>query len=82
MDEKKINDEKVKEKVENKSQKIRRSQSRECEVLLYNAKKQTLVVSFNGLGYEFVNVTKNPGKTVLIKYTGKVGTPSFKLELV
>lgn len=86
MDEKNLNDEiiqeKVKEKVEEKSQKVKQPQCKECDVLLYNVKKQTLVASFDGLGYEFHDVTENPGKTVRVKQSGKMGTPSFKLALV
>lgn len=86
MDEKNIVNEniqeKVKEKVESKStNKPKQSQHKECEVLVYNAKKETLIISFDGLGYEIKNVKQNPGKTVRVKTTGKVGTPSFKLVL-
>ena len=75
--------EKAKEKVESKSvNKPKQPQYKECEVLAYNAKKKTIIVSFNGFGYEFENIEKNPGKTVRVKPTGKIGSPSFKLALV
>lgn len=62
MEEKNIN-EKVKEKVETKSvNKPKQSQYKECDVLVYNARTQTAIVSVDGLGYEFKNVTKDPGQ--------------------
>ncbi len=54
---------------------------KECDVLVYNAAKESIIISFDGFGYEFKNVTKDPGKNVSVKYSGKIGTPNFKLEL-
>ena len=87
MDEKNIINEniqeKVKEKVEPKSvNKSTQSQYKECEVLVYDANNKTLIISFDGLGYEFENVAENPGKIVRVKATGKVGNSNFKLTLV
>jgi hypothetical protein len=70
------------EKVEVEStQKVKQAQIKECDVLVYNAKKGTAIISFNGLGYEFSNITKNPGSKVRVKYTGKIGN-NLKLEIV
>lgn len=75
--------EKVEEKVESKSvNKSKQPQYKECDVLVYNAKKGTMIVSFDGLGYELKDVAKNPGKTVRVKSSGKIGNPNFKLTLV
>lgn len=81
MEEKIIN-EKVEEKVESKSvNKPKQAQYKECDVLVYNAKKETIAVSFDGLGYELKGIKKDPGKTVRVKVSGKIGTPNFKLAL-
>ncbi len=81
MEEKNIN-EKVKEKVETKSvNKPKQSQYKEYDVLVYNARTQTAIVSVDGFGYEFKNVAKDPGKSVRVKVSGKPKTSSYKLEL-
>lgn len=77
MEEKNIN-EKVKEKSVNKP---KQSQYKECDVLVYNARTQTIIVSVDGFGYEFKNITKDPGKSVRVKVSGKPKTSSYKLEL-
>lgn len=74
--------EKVEEKVETKSTNTKQPQGKVCDVLVYNSKKQTMIVCFDGLGYEFTGISKNPGKTVRVKQSGKVGTSNFKLTLV
>ena len=81
MEGKNIN-EKVKEKVETKSvNKSKQSQYKECDVLVYNARTQTAIVSVDGFGYEFKNVTKDPGKSVRVKVSGRFKTSNYKLEL-
>ena len=81
MEEKNIN-EKVKEKVETKSvNKSKQSQYKECDVLVYNARTQTAIVSVDGFGYEFKNVTKDSGKSVRVKVSGRFKTTNNKLEL-
>lgn len=81
MEEKNIN-EKVKEKVEIKSvNKPKQSQYKEYDVLVYNARTQTAIVSVDGFGYEFKNVAKDPGKSVRVKVSGRSKTSNYKLEL-
>lgn len=81
MEEKNIN-EKVKEKVETKSvNKPKQSQYKEYDVLVYNARTQTAIVSVDGFGYAFKNVTKDPGKSVRVKVSGRSKTSNYKLEL-
>lgn len=85
MEEKNINEniqEEVKEKVESKSINKSRQLYKECDVLTYNAKNGTIIVSFDGFGYELKNIKENPGKTVRVKVSGKIGNPNFKLTLV
>jgi len=75
-------EEKVEEKVETKSTNTKQPQGKSCDVLMYNAKKQTMVISVDGLGYELKDITEDPGKTVRVKQTGKIGTPNFRITLV
>lgn len=83
-----INDvvqEKDKEKVETKSSTSKRSKPsssvKECDVLVYNKKNNTIIISFDGFGYELKGITKDPGKKVLVKYSGDVHSPNFKIEI-
>ena len=81
MEEKNIN-KKEKEKVETKSvNKPKQSQYKEYDVLVYTARTQTAIVSVDGFGYEFKNVTKDPGKSVRVKVSGRSKTSNYKLEL-
>mgnify|MGYP006870904930 CR=1 FL=1 len=82
MEEKNIN-EKVKEKVETKSSNKYKAVNniKNVDVLVYNARTQTAIVSVDGFGYEFKNVTKDPGKSVRVKVSGRSKTSNYKLEL-
>ena len=49
--------------------------------MVYNASKKYIIISFDGYGYEIGDIDKDPGKKVVIKYTGTPATSNFKLEL-
>ena len=65
----------------NKQRKKWNAQYKEYDVLVYNARTQTAIVSVDGFGYEFKNVTKDPGKSVRVKVSGRSKTSNYKLEL-
>lgn len=69
-------------KVETKSNTSKRTKSltKECDVLVYNEKTHTAIISFDGFGYELKSVKENPGKVILVKYSGNVHSPNFKIE--
>lgn len=50
-----------------------------CDVLVYNAKKNTAVISFDGYGYEIKNVKENPGDKITVKYTGDINSRNFRI---
>lgn len=76
--------EKVEEKVKEKVQKPKKAttQNKECKVLVYNAAKEFIIISFDGLGYKLPYKGENPGSTIKVKYTGKPGTSKFTISLV
>lgn len=85
-----IQEEVVNKKVESKSvnntKRTKKSTTpkeniKECVVLVYNASKKYIIISFDGYGYEIGDIDKDPGKKVVIKYTGTPATSNFKLEL-
>lgn len=78
-----VQEEKVLEKVEEKKNTKRKAKStKECKVLAYNKAKQFMIISFDGYGIRIDEVAEKPGETVEVKYSGKIGTPSFKLDVV
>lgn len=77
--------EKDKNKVETKSNTSKRSKpsvnTKECDVLVYDKRSKTAIVSFDGYGFELKDVAENPGKKVLVKYNGELHSPNFKIEI-
>jgi len=75
-------EEKVEEKVETKTATKRaKTQTKECDVLIYNAGKKFIVIAFDGLGFRLDYDGADPGAKIRVKYAGKIGTPTFKLEV-
>lgn len=75
-------DEKVKEKVEKKNRNKKPTKStKECEVLTYIKSQHFIIISFDGSGIRIDGIDNDPGKTVFVEYSGKVGTPDFKIEI-
>lgn len=70
-------------KVETKSNTSKKAKQtykeKSCDVLVYNAKKNTAIISFDGYGYEIKNVKENPGNKITVKYTGDIKSRNFKL---
>lgn len=73
-------EEKVDDKV-GKSKKSKQSNIVKCDVLKYNAKTNKMIISFNDFGYE-LDAKENPGSSVNVKVTGKIGNQNFKLTVV
>ena len=74
----------VEEKVKEKVQKPKRAnlQNKECKVLMHNAAKEFIIISFDGLGYKLPYKGEKVSSTIAVKYTGKPGTDQFKISLV
>ena len=89
------NDIEIQEKVENKKVEsksvsntkrtkkstIPKVNTKECDVLVYNASKKYIIISFDGNGYKIGNISENPGKKATVEYTGTFATSDFKMEL-
>lgn len=73
---------KGKNKVETKSSTPKRKASltKECDVLVYNERTNTAIISFDGFGYELTGISKNPGNKISVKYSGDIHSPNFKVE--
>ena len=69
------------QKVEAKSKKRTKAQTKECKVLIYNAVKKYIVIDFDGNGFRLDYDGENPGDVITVKYSGKIATNSFKLSL-
>ncbi len=74
---------KEKNKPEEKTSITKRKHSlvKECEVLVYNKKTCTAIISFDGFGYEITGILNNPGNKILVKYVGDIHSPNFKIEV-
>ena len=61
---------KGKNKVETKSSTPKRKASltKECDVLVYNERTNTAIISFDGFGYELTGISKNPGLCICQRY--------------
>lgn len=53
--------------------------TKECDVLVYNDRKHTAIISFDGFGYGLKNIKEDPGKKITVKYTGEIGSRNFKI---
>lgn len=73
---------KGKNKVETKSSTPKRKASltKECDVLVYNERTNTAIISFDDFGYELTGISKNPGNKISVKYSGDIHSPNFKVE--
>lgn len=70
-------------KVESKSTTSKKAKptykEKSCEVLAYNAKTKTAVISFDGYGFTLKNIKEKPGNKITVKYTGDIKSSNFKI---
>lgn len=61
-----------------------RTETKECVVSFYIERVGLLAVNFDGFGIAFDGVTGNykKGDTIKVKYSGKIGSKNFKIELL
>lgn len=75
-------DEKVHKKVEKKNRNKKPTKTiKECAVLAYVKAQHFMIISFDGNGIRIDGIDSDPGETVKVEYSGKVGTPDFKIEI-
>ena len=75
-------DEKVKEKVEKKNRNKKPTKpTKECKVLSYIKSQHFIIISFDGNGIRIDGVENDPGETVTVEYSGKLGTPDLNIEI-
>lgn len=54
---------------------------KECKVISYNSRNNTLDVKFDRYGIRIKNVKFFDGNTVKVKYKGEIGKPNFECRL-
>lgn len=61
-----------------------RTETKECVVSFYIERVGLLAINFDGFGIAFDGVAGNykTGDTVEVRYSGKIGTKNFKIELL
>lgn len=55
--------------------------SKECEVIAYSKRTNTLDIRFDGYGIRIKDVENFVGDTVELKYKGEIGKPNFEYKL-
>lgn len=70
------------ENIKNRSRKCRPVYHEKlCKVIRYNKIQKTLDIYFDTYGIRIKNVEYFHGDSVVVKYTGEIGTPNFKVSL-
>ena len=55
--------------------------TKECKVIAYNKRTNTLDVKFDGYGIRIKDVKDFIGNAVEVKYKGEIGKPNFEYKL-
>lgn len=55
--------------------------TKECKVISYNKRNNTLDIKFDGYGIRIKDVKDFSGDTVEVKYKGEIGKPNFEYKL-
>ena len=93
MEELKLNESVIVEDIKeetHKEEKLPKIQSRktkneykekECKVITYNKRNQTLDIKFGKYGIRIKDVKDFNGESVIVKYKGEIGKPNFEYKL-
>lgn len=55
--------------------------NKECKVIAYNKRTNTLDVKFDNYGIRIKDVKEFTGDTVELKYKGEIGKPNFEYKM-
>lgn len=71
----------VESKSKSTTQRRKSYSTKDCDVLVYNKRNKTAIISFDGFGYELTGILENPGNKISVRYYGNISSPNFKIEL-